>query len=503
MAPRLDTVLDVVPPGDPAAVVARVPRDRRHRLVLAWPGAAADPPIAVIRAARAAGFARIRLRAPAADLREAPLLRAVEAGLDEVEAALPGDGDWGAIAALRTEGRLRHVAVASSGTGNPCAADEVVLPAARAVPSGFRLAAVRGAPLCLVPGLSPDRVVSNAWTASGPGPALDLPTEDPGRAYFAPCDRCSLLLACDGVPLAAFRHAGGRGEARRETIRAFGTGEAAEVERSPEGLLARVHLPTRLSGRVHLAAVATGVRPCGRVVVPAGRAERQADLIRRLGLHAEVIPPEEAPPDLDPGATGAPSAAHVFLSRDPVAVREAAGVERAFAAGRGSGAMQPDEFARRIGRALGYPDCCVEAFVEAGRLATTADLLRAAHARSRAFRWELDCLDPLSPVTLVPHVPCRFDCGPSLDLARRVLAVALPAVHPFLDGSAARLLARDARLYPDGGVVTSDADGGRPDSPSLRPGRPIHASVRAALPAMLRDGVAGAGEGAVLFAFGG
>lgn len=486
MVPRLVTVLDHAV-SDPAALLARVPRERRFRLVLAWPGAAAEASLPLVRAARAGGFTRVRLRAR--ELSEVPLARAIDAGIDEVEVVLPGTAPFGALAAWRAAGRLRFLTVTGSeGTvgENTCGADEVVMRARSAtpgpVPADFRLVAVRGAPLCLVPGLDPSRVVANAWTASGPGPSLDLSAEDPGRAYFSPCPRCTLFLACDGIPASSL--AGGDG--RAVTLRAFGTGEAEEVRLSPGSLLGRIHPPTVLTGRVHLAAVVSGVRPCGRVVVAPSRVSAQVGLLRRLGLHVAVLSPGEVPRDLDRGYGGVEQTAHVFFARDEATALEAASLERAFATGHGSGAMQADEFARRMGRVLGYPGCCVDAFVAAGPLASTADLLRAAHARSRAFAWELNCLDPLSPVTLIPHVPCSFDCEPSIRMARRVLGL-LPRVYPFLDGAARDLLSRRALLFPDGGIVTGR--GADADSPSLRPGTTPPESVREALPGLARLGL--------------
>ena len=491
MTPRLDIVLDAPPRGDVAGLA---PKGRRHRLVLAWPGAARHLPLDLIEAARGAGFERIRLRAPAPELDLVNIARAVARGLNELECLMPGPVPLDGLRALRESGRLLHLVLTSPspipGTG---LFDEFVLqahgPIPGPVPDGYRRVGVRGAPLCLAEGLSPTRVIANAFVASGPGPRLELRSEEPRRAYFAPCAKCALVLACDGLPYSAFASR----TTRRVTLKAFESGVVLEVPLRPEGLLLRQHYPTVLSHRVHLAAVAARVRPCGRSVVSPKRAAQEAALVRRLGMHPVIVPAPEAPPDLDVGA-GTPGQTHIFFSRDPDLAHRAAALERDLVAGR----ISFEGFSRRMGELLGYPECCVNAFVSAGRLASTAELWRLAHARSQDFFPELSCFDPLSPVTLVPHIPCRFDCKASLDLAHKVLRL-VPMVQPFLDAAAMQLLARDAFLFPDGGVVLWDGE--HADSPFMRPGLRLPDSVSSAILAMLDRGPAGIAGQALLFPF--
>jgi hypothetical protein len=454
--------------------------------------------------------ARRRLRV-GRELSAGGLRDAVRAGANELEVPAGGDVPWESIRPLRQAETLRFVTVRvdplaspDRDGANPCDADEVCLDATQALGGGmplgdaaawlsarlralapaFRRVAIRGLPPCLVRGLDPAAVIANAIEARGTPPALDVRFEDPRRVYAAPCGRCGLALACDGLPWDALR----RGTGGAATLRAFGTEETATVRLSPEGFADRRHPAGQLAGKVHVLGVLVGARPCGRMVLSPAEAERQQALLCRLGLEVAVLGPAEVPHDEDPGATADPrAAAHVFFSRDAGVARAAADLERTFATGAGTGAMQPDAFAREMGRRLGYPGCCVEAFVAAGPAATTADLLRAAHARSRSFDWRLDVLDPRSPVTLVPHVPCRFDCAPSVALAERVLA-ALPALSPFLDRAAARLLGRTALLAGDdalfldapadaSGVVAAEA----PDAAACRGSAPVGAAVASVL----------------------
>ena len=78
----------------------------------------------------------------------------------------------------------------------------------------------------------------------------------------------------------------------------------------------------------------------------------------------------------------------------------------------------PDaDAARTLGAALGYPPCCIDAFVAA-----------AGHD-DRALVAGLDGATPASPLTvwlnqplaLVSHVPCGLDCAPTRALAAAIL----------------------------------------------------------------------------------
>lgn len=525
--PLLVTVLGAPPAGAPADAVARVPAPRRDRVVLAWPGAARSGATGdLVAAARSAGFRRIRLLAPGRDLSAGVLDSLCAAGLDEVEVRADGPAPWEALRSLRSSGRLAFTAVrwgaAALGAApdadppDPCGADAFVLDVGPAGPppgadrllagaaARHRRVAVRGWPLCAFPSLPADRLVANALVADLGGPRdpagtgrLRLPFEDPARVYGRPCAGCSLSLACDGLPVSAFA-VGGGGEA---VLQPFGGGLPERLSLDPAGLVSRVHPPSFLSGRAHLAAVWSGARPCGRSVLEAGEARRLVADVHALGLQAAVLAGGDIPRDGDPGAGARGGAVHVFFSRGDEA-RVAAGLTARFASGQdGSSPQDPAAFGRDLGRLLGYPECCIEAFVGAGPAASTTDLLRAAHGRSGAFHAPLNVLDPASPLTLLPHLPCRFDCAPSGALAARVLQ-ALDGVHPFLASTALHALARPWVLWDARRAVSlpgpADADGrgapvGAVDSPAWHPGVPRDAAVDAFL-ARMAGALAGGGH---------
>jgi hypothetical protein len=76
---------------------------------------------------------------------------------------------------------------------------------------------------------------------------------------------------------------------------------------------------------------------------------------------------------------------------------------------------------RRLGLAFGYPECCVDFFMNHNdwpRLNTLAD---AANA-SAQIRWEANCLLKHSPWTTIFHMPCAFNCPATINYTTEVLA---------------------------------------------------------------------------------
>ncbi len=515
MTPRLVTVLRAPPAGTPEALLQSIPADRRDRLTIAWPGAARTPPLGLVAAARRAGFSRVRLFGPASEMTGAMLRRAVDAGLDEVEVLLDGEGPWQMLRDLRAAGRLAYVLLRqasldrggeSPDPSNPCGADAFVLEVPDSGPlpgdgrrldiasSRFRRLAVRGWPLCAFPSLAEDRILSNALLAAADVPAaagdgepwLRVPFETPSRVFTEACGGCRLALACDGIPAAAL--ASGPGGSLR--VQPFGPGNACDVPLEPEGIAARCHPSSFLSGRVHVLGVSSGCRPCGRIVVDESDAARQVTLLENQGLRTAEVPVPAALKDRDAGA-GARGAGlhHVFFSKGDEARAAADLVVRFAQSQEGGSALDPAEFSRSLGSLLGYPRCCVEAFTAAGPDATTSSLLRAAHRRSEAFHWQLNVLDPVSPFTLLPHLPCRFDCPESLAMASRLASV-LDDVFPFLAGAARRALGRPwlwwdaSRGVALEGPADADAAGAAchlPDSPLQRSGIRPDAAARSFL----------------------
>jgi hypothetical protein len=75
---------------------------------------------------------------------------------------------------------------------------------------------------------------------------------------------------------------------------------------------------------------------------------------------------------------------------------------------------------RRLGIAFGYPECCVDFFINHNdwpRFNTLADAARA----STRFRWETNCLLKHSPWSTLFHMPCSFNCQLTVDYSKKLL----------------------------------------------------------------------------------
>ncbi len=451
------------------SLFASVPAARRDRVVVPWDTGASLVVQAIARSARQMGFSRIRAErrrcGPPSEREVAALVRA---GVNEIAFDAESAPNPQVVSAMRA--RLRHVVLVvhvpgAGDLGNPWLADELevhtdgdpvrarafvdaLLSSAR---ERFRRVSVRGVALCTLRFLDPRRVLSNSLVLKGPEGVLHLASEEPERVYYDVCGRCRLALACDGFEAASLLRPAGP----RVRIRPFAAPGTRIVTLDAGGLARRAHPTTFLHGRVHLLSVAEGLRPAGRAAVSPENLSDQVALIREAGLEHEVV---DVPPcDTDHAR---PGEIHVFFARTLEQARRVAAIERAFvSAERGPSPYGTAAFAWEMGRALGYPECCIEAFVSAGPRATTHDLLRRAHARSRAFSWLLNCLNPASPFPLIPHLPCRFDCEASIVLARAVHGL-LDRLFPGLAGTARALLRRPCLLLgPDRAVALSGGMG--------------------------------------------
>ena len=128
------------------------------------------------------------------------------------------------------------------------------------------------------------------------------------------------------------------------------------------------------------------------------------------------------------------------------------------------------EGARTLGLLLGYPACCVEAFVSAGRDRRAQRLWAAAAGRTEGpFAARLNALDH-AVFSYVSWFPCRFDCAPSLALAD-ALATEIERRHPELVRAIDRALgAPRLVLAPEVQLVIEGSARGRSLASVLRAG---------------------------------
>jgi hypothetical protein len=246
---------------------------------------------------------------------------------------------------------------------------------------------------------------------------------------------------------------------------------------------------------VELVALLAGLKPAVRLSAAAGPdASAAAARLERAGAHVVrargFIPSEGRPRELLWAALDPRVAAELREAEEPT-LAEPCLLSRPELAAR----------LRRTGELLGYPGCCVEAFVrrsgeELDVAPGLAEIYRAARAawveRPEALLNTL--LRPLR-VQLVSHEPCRFDCAPS-----RAYALACLAAVARRDGEAASALAsalaRAVVVAPDGARAIVAVAAGRVAAASPAGVRePDDSSLAAAL-AGRAVGARGAIEGA-------
>ena len=153
----------------------------------------------------------------------------------------------------------------------------------------------------------------------------------------------------------------------------------------------------------------------------------------------------------------------VYLARTPAAAEALRALEEPILPTRGAAALTADHVARHraLGLALGFPACCIDAFLArlvrgvdrlANGLVAHEDHVAVADAlgRSQALHARLNMFPRDHGATWLSHVPCRFDCAPSIAYAD-VLHAAFhrrdPAAAAGIDAGLAAgvAIARDGR----------------------------------------------------------
>ena len=163
-------------------------------------------------------------------------------------------------------------------------------------------------------------------------------------------------------------------------------------------------------------AVRSGLKPACRYLIRPEDVTRIAERARVDGLVARVTDAKRFVESFcgEGARHGMTTLVHVGASER--AADAAADTELAMMAACHRGERVAPEQVRALGAALGYPFCCVEAFIPIRDLSTTAIRF---HALQRT-QGRVDALlnDTIEERALVSHAVCRYDCAPSLRYAR-------------------------------------------------------------------------------------
>lgn len=217
---------------------------------------------------------------------------------------------------------------------------------------------------------------------------------------------------------------------------------------------------------VEFAAFRAGVKPTIRRTVEPAQAEALVARWRSQGVAVETAG------HLSP--MGGRDVAVLYLGRteaDARALREAeAPVLQGSPAYLGGGGEAVQAQHRAVGRALGFPDCCVAAFC--ARLSRGVDTLGPHRGLAEDYVAAREAWVPVGDARLntllmrakahvVSFYPCRYDCS----AARAVAVATLDAVRATYGAASAEalvaFLARAVVIAPEGGRAVVSLDGSR------------------------------------------
>jgi len=252
-----------------------------------------------------------------------------------------------------------------------------------------------------------------AVTAVAFGAAVEATLEADGQSFalcIAPADTSPCYRRTDRFNIAY------RGRTLDRLAYAAIDAVCAAIEAWEPSLSAGAHAllftaptPPQDAARFELLAVRCGVKPTCRVVVPPQGGDDVIAAAQGLGLHARRA-------DARRYSGSAEDLAHLQRTRATslVLVARTAGELEALAESERHEAGQAE-----IGALLGYPRCCIDAFIARDE-DPKSDLRYAAMQRTGATgSYLLNDLD--GKAGLVSHLVCRYDCAPSIEIAGAVL----------------------------------------------------------------------------------
>lgn len=186
------------------------------------------------------------------------------------------------------------------------------------------------------------------------------------------------------------------------------------------------------SGQAEEIALRLGLKPAIRQVLGDDQLASHAARWRRLGFHVTQTAFRRSSGSDNASRLGVA----VFVTKDRKrgdALRQAEALLTVLKASEQSerSSSVDDEAVKAQGRLLGYPACCVEAFVAQYQdfgLGALEAMSAACTATQGALKPRLNCLD-LHVFHYLPWLPCSLSCQPSDAYAQR-LGAALAVKHP-------------------------------------------------------------------------
>lgn len=208
-------------------------------------------------------------------------------------------------------------------------------------------------------------------------------------------------------------------------------------------------------------AVAAGLKPASRTVVPPHDVAPLVAQARARGLRACVTDGAAFVAGFCSDAVDLRRSTLLYVGRSASAAAAAADAERAMIEWCGHGARATEDQVRALGSALGYPPCCIEAFLIVRESSPAAIRFAALQRTPGGASWLLN--DFFDERAIVSHAACRYDCAPSIAYARALIAV-LAADDPHAAAVRRETLSGLVAAFRQGGalrlVLRGDAAGG-------------------------------------------
>jgi hypothetical protein len=192
-------------------------------------------------------------------------------------------------------------------------------------------------------------------------------------------------------------------------------------------------------------AVLTGLKPASRHVVRPDVIARWREQARAYGLHMQSLEATSFVSGFR-GAAGKGKTTLVHVGRTASAAVAAAAAERSMIDATG----KAEPYVRALGNALGYPPCCIDAFL-AIRRRENSEMRFNALRRTRGLASRL-LNDTDEKRCLVSHLVCRYDCPPSVRYARALLDE-LVRVNPAAADGFERGLDGLVVMFREGGAL--------------------------------------------------
>ncbi len=196
-------------------------------------------------------------------------------------------------------------------------------------------------------------------------------------------------------------------------------------------------------------AVRSGLKPACRVLVSSEDAQRLAEYARADGLHLCITEADRfvagfCAIGLEENTT------LVHAAPTEKAAAETAEIERSMIEACSRGERVTADRVRALGAALGYPSCCIAAFLPVRDLPNAE--IRFQALRRTPERAPLLLNNIREERALVSHCLCRYDCAASLRYARALFRE-LASVDPAAAGELQRGLGGLVALSRRGGVL--------------------------------------------------